>query len=164
MSKRILLLGLGAALVFPSLSLAPAATERQSDLKTLAEIRYQSARGLFEEVWLMYTRKGQHETGVYMFSHRLMLSQLDRAENIAERVVASQHHLERMEKMRALVIKLRKIGHSNKVEQLETEYFVHEARYWLAREQERAGGPIVLDGEPRNSFRLPDGSAHPGTR
>jgi hypothetical protein len=143
MSKRILLLGVTAALVLPSLSLAPAATERQPDLKALAETRFQSARALFEEVWLMYTRKGQSETAVYMFSHRLMLSQLDRAGNISERVVANRQHLERMERMRALVSKLRGIGHCSKVEQMETEYFVHEARYWLAQEQERQGGAIA---------------------
>ena len=74
-----------------------------------------------------------------MFSHRLMLSELDCAETIAERTAACQGHLDRMKKMQSLVLKLRDIGFSKKFALKELDYFVHEARYWHAREQQRQG-------------------------
>jgi hypothetical protein len=40
-----------------------------------------------------------------------------------------------MQKMQSMVSKLRGLGYSKKLELKEIEYFVHEARYWLAREQ-----------------------------
>lgn len=141
MSKRIQLSGLVLVLVLPSLSYAPAATGDRPDVKVLAQVRCQSARELFDETWLMYTRKLQPEGVVYTFSHRLMLSELDCAETVADRIAACQGHLDRMKKMRAIVTKLRDIGFTKKFELKETDYFVHEARYWLAREQERQFDP-----------------------
>jgi hypothetical protein len=58
----------------------------------------------------MYKRKIQTEGAVYMFSHRLMLSQLDCAETITERTEAYRGHLDRMKKMQSIVIKLRDLG------------------------------------------------------
>jgi hypothetical protein len=126
-------------LVLPCLSFAPAATDDQPDLKVLAQVRYQSAREVFDETWLMYKRKLQTEGAVYMFSHRLMLSQLDCAATINERVAACQAHLERMKKMQAMVIKLRDLGFSKKFEVKELDFFVNEARFWHAREAQRLG-------------------------
>ena len=77
MSRRMVFIGLTLILVLPCLSFAPAATDDQTDLKALAQVRYQAARELFDESWLMYKRKLQPEGVVYMFSHRLLLSQLD---------------------------------------------------------------------------------------
>ena len=139
MSRRMLFIGLTLVLVLPCLSFAPAATDDRPDLKALAQLRLQAAREVFDETWLMYKRKAQPEGVVYMFSHRLMLSQLDCAETIAERTAACQGHLERMTKMQGIVLKLRDIGLSKKFELKELDYFVHEARYWLAREQQRQG-------------------------
>jgi hypothetical protein len=139
MSRRKPITGLALVLVLPCLSFAPAATDDRPDVKALALVRYQSARELFDESWLMYKRKIQPEGVVYMFSHRLMLAQIDCAETIAERVAACRGHLDRMKKMQAMVIKLRDLGFSKKFEIKETDFFVHEARYWLAREEERHG-------------------------
>jgi hypothetical protein len=143
MWRRIVFSGLMLVLVLPCLSFAPAATDLQPDLKALAQVRYQSARDAFDESWLMYKRKIQPEGVVYVFSHRLMLSQLDCAETITERVAACQGHLERMKKMQAMVIKLRDLGFSKKFEVKELEYFVNEARYWHAREAQRLGDVIL---------------------
>src|SRR5262249_5958477 len=85
MTRRILYLGLPVLLVLPCLSFVPAATHDRHDLKDLAQVRCQSAREVFDESWLMYKRKIQPEGAVYMFSHRLMLSELDCAETINER-------------------------------------------------------------------------------
>jgi hypothetical protein len=142
MARRILLSGLMLVLVLPWLSLAPAATDDQPDLKALAQVRYQSAREVFDEVWVMYKRKFEHEAAVYMFSQRLTLSELDCADTVAERVAAYQGHLDRMKRMQALVIKLRDIGVSRKYELKEAEYFVHEARFWHAREAQRRGAAL----------------------
>jgi hypothetical protein len=137
MSTRLTLFGLMLVLVSPCLSLAPADTDDQPDLKTLAQVRYQSARELFDETWVMYKRKIQTEGAVYMFSHRLMLSQLECAETITERIEAYRGHLDRMKKMQAIVIKLRDLGFSKKFEVKQVDYFVNEAKYWHARESER---------------------------
>jgi hypothetical protein len=143
MSRRILCLGLPVLLVLPCLSFAPAAIGERRDLKALAQIRYQSAGELFDESWLMYKRKVQPEGVVYMFSHRLLLAQLDCAETIAERVAAHQAHLDRMKKMQDMVIKLRDLGFSKKFEVKELDFFMHEARYWHAREAERQGDATI---------------------
>jgi hypothetical protein len=142
-SRRILFSGLMVVLVLPCLSFAPAATDDRPDLKALAQVRYQSAREVFDETWLMYKRKIQPEGAVYMFSQRLLLSQLDCAETIAERVAAYQAHLERMKKMQAMVLKLRDLGFSKKFEIKELDYFVQEARYWHAKEAQRQGDATV---------------------
>jgi hypothetical protein len=139
MSRRTLFIGLMLALVLPCLSFAPAATDDRPDLKALAQVRLQAAREVFDETWLLYKRKAEPEGVVYMFSHRLMLSELDCAETIAERTAACQGHLDRMKKMQSLLTKLRDIGFSKKFELKEVDYFVHEARYWNAREEQRQG-------------------------
>jgi hypothetical protein len=140
MSRRLCFAGLLLVLVLPSLSFSPAATDdRPPDLDALAQVRLQAARTVFDEAWLMYKRKGQPEGVVYMFSHRLMLSEIDCAKTVAERTAASQGHLDRMKKMQALLNKLRDIGFSKKFELKEVDYFVHEARYWHARELQRQG-------------------------
>ena len=142
MSRRILFCGLMLVLVLPCLSFAPAATDDQPDLKALAQVRQQSARELFDETWVMYKRKFEHEGAVYMFSQRVMLSELDCAETVAQRVAAYQGHLDRMRRMQSLVIKLRDIGVSRKYELKEAEYFVHEALFWHAKEAQRLGAAL----------------------
>ena len=87
----------------------------------------------------MYKCKLQPESVVYMFSHRLMASQLDCAETLVARTTAHQGHLDRMKKMQSLVLKLRDVGFSKKFEFKEVAYFVHEARYWHERERQRLG-------------------------
>ena len=143
MSRRMVFIGLTLILVLPCLSFAPAATDDQTDLKALAQVRYQAARELFDEVLADVQCKLQPEGVVYMFSHRLLLSQLDCAETIAERTASYQGHLDRMKKMQSMVIKLRDLGFAKKFELKEVDYFVHEARYWHAREGQRLG-----DGTP----------------
>lgn len=135
MSQRIRLLGLSLALMLPSLSFAPAATDDRPDVAALAEARYQSAHELFDEAWLLYTRKGLAENTVYSLSVRLLTAKLDSAPNAAGRISAYQEHLGRMQKLQSMMSKLRGLGYSKKLETKEIDYFVHEARYWLAREQ-----------------------------
>jgi hypothetical protein len=48
-----------------------------------------------------------------------------------------------MQKMQAIVLKLRDLGFSKKFEIKELEYFVHEARYWHAKEAHRQGDAAV---------------------
>ncbi len=138
MSRRMLFISLMLVLVLPCLSFAPAAMDDRPDLKELAQARYQSARELFDESWVMYKRKIQPEGVVYMCSHRLMLSQLDCAETIAERVSACQGHLDRMKRMECMVIKLRDLGFSKKFELKEVDYFARSQV--LACERSRRGG------------------------
>jgi hypothetical protein len=139
MSRRHVWAGGVLLLVVPCLSMAPAATDERPDLKALALVRVQSARELYDEAWIMYKRKIQAEGAVYMFSHRLMLSELDCAETISARVAACKGHLDRMKKMEGMVIKLRDLGFAKKFELKEVDYFVKEATYWQAREAERQG-------------------------
>jgi hypothetical protein len=143
MLRRLVFIGLTLVLVLPCLSFVPAATDDRPDLKALAQVRCHAARDVFDEAWLMYKRKAQPEGVVFMFSHRLMLSELDCAGTIAERTAACQGHLDRMKKMQALLGKLRDLGFSKKFEQKEVDYFVHEARYWHAREAQRQGYAVV---------------------
>ncbi len=97
----------------------------------LAEARYQSARELFDEAWLLYTRKGLSDNGIYTLSVRLLTAQLDSAAKPAARIAACQEHLDRMQKMQSMIAKVRELGYSKKLELKEIDYFVHEARYWL---------------------------------
>jgi hypothetical protein len=121
--------------VLPCLSFAPATNDDQPKLAALAEARLQSARELFDEAWLLYTRKGLSESAIYTLSVRLLTAQLDSDETAAGKIAAYQEHLDRMQKMQSMVSKLRGLGYSKKLELKEIEYFVHEARYWRAREQ-----------------------------
>ena len=139
MFRRTLLTTLTCVLVLPCLSFAPAVSDDRPDLKALALARYQSAREVFDEAWVMYKRKAQSEGAVYMFSHRLTLSQLDCAGTVAERVAAYKGHLDRMKKLQAIVHKVRDLGRSNKFEVKEVTYFVDEATFWHVREQTRIG-------------------------
>jgi hypothetical protein len=129
------LIGLALGLLLLGISLAPAASEDQPNLAELAGARCQSARDLFDEAWLLYTRKGLSENGVYTLSVRLLTAQVDSAGNAAGRIAAYQEHLDRMQKLQAMMAKVRGLGYSKKFELKEAEYFVHEARYWLAREK-----------------------------
>jgi hypothetical protein len=125
---------LTVGLVFPCLSMAPPTSEDQPNLEALAQARYHSARELFDEAWLLYTRKGLSESGVYTLSVRLLTAQVDSVGNAAGRITAYGEHLDRMQKLQAMMAKVRGLGYSKKFELKEADYFVHEARYWLARE------------------------------
>jgi hypothetical protein len=135
MSNRTRLIGLTFVLMFASLALSPAATDYPPKLTELSEARYLSARELFDEAWLLYTRKGLSENTVYTLSVRLLNAKLDVAADAPGRIRAYQEHFDRIQKLQPVVSKLRGLGYSKKLEVKEIDYFVHEARYWLAREQ-----------------------------
>jgi hypothetical protein len=135
MLRRTQLIGLTLGLVLPCLSITPAAKEDPPKLEALAQARYQSARELFDEAWLLYTRKGLSDNAIYTLSVRLMTAQIDAAGKPAARIAACQEHVDRMQKMQSMMAKVRGLGYSKKLELKEVDYFVHEARYWLAREQ-----------------------------
>ena len=131
--KTLIWLILG--LVPLSLSSASATSDDRPKLAALAEARYQSARALFDDGWLLYGRKGLTDAHVYQLSFRLLTAQLDRSDKKPDRIDAYQQHLDRMAKMRAIVNKLRGFGYANTFELKELDYLIREAEYWLEREK-----------------------------
>src|SRR3954452_3929539 len=97
-------------LALTAFSVAPAPPQTSPKPSPLAEARYQAAVKQFEEVWTFYRQSRTDSFPTYYWSRLLLESQQDLNDSRAGCIVALESHLERMRRLEALVLRVRKLG------------------------------------------------------
>ena len=131
--RRALPLGLALA----AFSVAPAPPDTPRKPSALAEARYKAALKQFDEVWTYYRQSRTDSFLTYYWSRIVLESQQDLSEAKADRIAALEAHLDRMKRLQALVLKVRKLGFGYSTDVGATAYYRLEAERWL--EEARAG-------------------------
>ena len=131
--RRAPLLGLTLAAV----SIAPAPPDAPRKPSALAEARYEAAVKQFDEVWRYYREDRTESFLTYYWSKIVLEAQQDLSDAEADRVAALEAHLDRMKRLKALVLKVRKLGFGYSTDVGATAYYRLEAELWL--EEARAG-------------------------
>ena len=126
---------LGLALAAFSVAPAPPDTPRKPS--ALAEARYKAAVKQFDEVWTYYRESRTDSFLTYYWSRIVLDSQQHLSEAKADRVAALEAHLDRMKRLQALVLKVRKLGFGYSTDVGATAYYRLEAELWL--EEAKAG-------------------------
>jgi hypothetical protein len=130
---RVVILGLALA----ALSVAPAPPEVPPRPSPLAAARLKAAAKQFKEVWAYYQQSRTDSFQTYYWSRLWLESQQDVSDDKDGRIAALEAHLERMKRLQALVLKVRKLGFGFSTDVGATEYYRTEAERWL--EKARAG-------------------------
>src|SRR5262249_29550719 len=120
-------------LALTALSVAPAPPETPPKPSALAEARYRAALKQFEEVWTYYRQSRTDSFFTYYWSRLVLDSQQGLSDAKADRVAALEAHLERMRRLEALVLKVRKLGFSYSIDVGATAYYRLEAERWLEK-------------------------------
>jgi hypothetical protein len=131
--RRALPIGLALA----AISVAPAPTDPPRKPSALAEARYEAAVKQFDEVWRYYRESRTDSFLTYYWSKIVLDSQQHLSQAQADRVAAREAHLDRMKRLQALVLKVRKLGFGYSTDVGATAYYRLEAELWL--EEARAG-------------------------
>jgi hypothetical protein len=131
--RRARLLGLALAVI----SVAPAPRQTPPKPSPLADARYKTAVKQFEEVWTFYRQSRTDSFLTYYWSRLVLESQQDLSDAKADRVAAAEAHLERMRRLEALVLKVRKLGFGFSTDVGASAYYRLEAERWL--EKAKAG-------------------------
>ncbi len=127
--RRPVLLGLALA----AFSVAPSPPDTPPKLSPLAEARYKAAARQFEEVWAYYRQSRTDSFLTYYWSRLVLESQQDLSDAKADRIAAMEAHLERMKRLEALVLKVRKLGFGFSTDVGATAYYRLEADRWLEK-------------------------------
>ena len=129
MKSRFVSLGLALA----CLSFAPAPPEKAPKNPTLAEARYKAALKQFEEVWTYYRQARTDSFLTYYWSRLVLDSQNELSDKRVDRIAALEAHRDRMRRLEALVLKVRKLGFSYSTDVGATEYYRLEVETWLEK-------------------------------
>jgi hypothetical protein len=124
-------LWLGLALV--ALSFAPAPPKNEPDLRAMAEARYEKALKQFEETWVYYRQARVEVYSVYAWSRIVLDAQQELSNRRVDVLASLEAHKGRMERLEALVKKVRKLGFGQALEVGASEYYRQEAEYFLER-------------------------------
>lgn len=122
---------LGLALT--AFSIAPAPPAAPPKPSPLAEARYKLVVKQFEEVWTYYKQSHTDSFMTYYWSRLLLESQQDLSDLKADRITALEGHLERMKRLKALVLRVRKLGFGFSTDVGATAYYELEAERWLEK-------------------------------
>ena len=125
--RRALPIGLALA----ALSVAQAPPEMPRKLSALAEARYKAAVKQFDEVWRYYRESRTDSFLTYYWSKIVLDSQQHLSQAKDDRVVAMEAHLDRMKRLQALVLKVRKLGFGYSTDVGATAYYRLEAELLL---------------------------------
>ena len=126
---------LGLALTAVSIAPAPSGTSPRPS--PLANARYEAAVHQFEEQWTYYRQSRTNSFETYYWSRLLLDAQQDLSDEKTDRLAALEAHLQRMKRLEALVLKVRKLGFGFSTDVGATRYYCLEAERWL--EKARAG-------------------------
>jgi hypothetical protein len=127
--RRSVVLGL----TLTALSFAPAPQQAPPKPPPLAEARYRAALKQFEEVWTYYRQSRTDSFLTYYWSRLVLDSQQDLSNVKADRVAAFEAHLDRMRRLEALVVRVRKLGFGFSTDVGATAYYRLEAERWLEK-------------------------------
>jgi hypothetical protein len=135
MIQRDLRRGLSLGLLLTAVSIAPAPPEEADRRSALAQARYKAALRQFEETWVYYKQSRTNTFPVYYWSRLVLDSQRELDRSPAGQRAALEAHRERMLRMEALVLRVRRLGFSFSTDVGATEYYRLEADYWLEGEK-----------------------------
>jgi hypothetical protein len=125
-------------LLLISVSSAPAPPDLGAPNRSeLAQARYRAALKQFEEIWLYYQQSRVESFDVYVWSRLVLDSQQTVSDKQADRVAAFEDHLNRMQKLEALIKKIRRLGFGRSIDVGASEYYRLEAEYWLDKARSR---------------------------
>ncbi len=122
---------LGLALV--ALSFAPAPAKKGPDLRAMAESRHRAALKQFEETWVYYRQARLEVYSVYAWSRLVLDAEMELSDQKDNQIAALEAHKGRMERLEALVKKVRKLGFGQAIEVGASEYYRLEAEYFVER-------------------------------
>ncbi len=120
-------------LVLAGFSIAPAAPSDPPKPSPLAEARYQSALKQYEITWSYYQQARIDSYQVYVWSRFVLESRRELNNRPEDRMVALKEHLDRMKKLEALILKVRRLGFGRSSDVGASEYYRLEAEHWLAQ-------------------------------
>lgn len=126
-----------ATLLLAGLSVAPAqppkAAPKEAPRPTpLAQARYDAAVKQYEITWSYYQQNRIDSYQVYVWSRFVLDARRDMGETPADRKNALEEHLGRMQKLEALVLRIRRLGFGRSYDVGAVEYYRLEAEHWLA--------------------------------
>ena len=124
---------IGLGLTLAALAFAPAPPEAPPAPTALAKARYQAALHQFEEVWTFYRQSRSDSFQTYYWSRIVLDAQSDLDGTKAGRIVALEAHLERMKRLEALVLKVRRLGFGFSIDVGATAYYRLEGERWLEK-------------------------------
>jgi hypothetical protein len=126
-----------SGLVLATLSFAPAPPTDPGQLTSLGQARLQAAIKQYEETWTYYQQARIDSYQVYVWSKLILDTRRDMAEKPTERAAALEDHLNRMNKLEALVKKVRRLGFGRSYDVGASAYYRLEAEHWMALEKTR---------------------------
>lgn len=126
------------ALTLVACSIAPAPLQSSPKPSPLAEARFKAAARQFEEVWTFYRQSRTDSFLTYYWSRIVLEAQQDLSDAKVDQIAALEAHRERMKRLEALVLKVRKLGFGFSTDVGATAYYRIEAERWL--EKARADG------------------------
>ena len=124
-----------AGVSLAAISFAPAPPADDNPLAALANARLEAARKQYDETWAYFKQARIDSYQVYVWSRLILDSEGEMAEKQAERVAALESHLERMKKLEALIVKVRRIGFGLSYDVGASQYYRLEAEFWVANEK-----------------------------
>jgi hypothetical protein len=125
-------------LLLISLSFAAAPPDKGTPNRSaLAQARYRAALKQFDEIWLYYQQSRVESFDVYVWSRLVLDSQQAVSDKQADRVAAFEDHMNRMQKLEALIKKIRRLGFGRSIDVGASEYYRREAEYWFEEARSR---------------------------
>src|SRR5262245_12334644 len=122
--------------VLASVSFAPAAQEKKASTGTsLVELRLRAAIKQYDLIWQYYQQSRVETFDVYLWSRLLLDSRKAVSNKPADRLAASQEHLDHMKQLEVLIKKIRRLGFGRSSDVGASEYYRLEAEFWVAEAQ-----------------------------
>jgi len=103
----------------------------------LAAARYNAARKQFDLTWQYYQQNRVDSFQVYVWSRLLLDAKRGVSGRQADQIAAYEEHLDRMQKLEALIIKIRRLGFGRSSDVGASAYYRIEADCWLAEAKAR---------------------------
>ncbi len=97
-----------------------------------AAARYDAARKQFDLTWQYYQQNRVDSFQVYVWSRLLLDAKRGVSGRQADQIAAYEEHLDRMQKLEALIIKIRRLGFGRSSDVGASAYYRIEAECWLA--------------------------------
>jgi hypothetical protein len=128
--RPLTLLGLLLAVVSVAPAPGPAQTPAPSPL---AVARLEAALKQYDETWAYYQQARIDSYQVYVWSRFILDCRRDMAQTPADRLKALDEHLDRMNRLEALITKIRRIGFGRSYDVGAARYYRLEAEHWIAQ-------------------------------
>jgi hypothetical protein len=130
-AKKLQLLCWGLLLAGASVAPVPQGQEARKQ-PPLAEARYNAALKQFDLTWQYYQQSRVESFDVYAWSRLLLDAKRGVNGRQADQIAAFEEHLDRMQKLEALIKKIRRLGFGRSSDVGASAYFRIEAECWLA--------------------------------